>query len=279
MSVYWVLVPSLETSPEESEDEAIRHIAKYQWQDLRHERFEERHSSAYRKAVSALAAEIGGRAASAESVEDLPSTKKLAVEDREKESTDDDLGLMERIAKGEDAMPRIVELLEGVGQGIEAVGTTTAAVSEEIDSASARGQGMKAALALTNRLAHELDKPASLIEERGYEYAKELVEADAGMQAWLDLISEENEPTADHLSFLSQVVEMATASDGASVVLRELTDGARTMATYSRSLRAPIRKMQNGLNGILDGKAIVDEWGRRAEKILGDQGTPSHSSG
>src|SRR6476646_8592984 len=58
LSVYWVRVPELEENPEESPDEAIRLVAKYNWQDLRDERLEERDSSAYRKAVAALAAEL-----------------------------------------------------------------------------------------------------------------------------------------------------------------------------------------------------------------------------
>lgn len=267
MSVYWVPVPALEASPEESGDEVTRHVAKYQWQDLREERFEERDSSAYRKAVSALAAEIVSRAAGAEDIDDVPVAG-LTVAESSEESNDDELGLMDRIAKGEDAMPRITELLGEIGEGIEAVGTVTEHAGQEIDAASARGQGMKAALTLTNRLAQELDGPTSLIEDRGYEYATALVEADSAIHAWLDLIEAEEKPDDEKLTFLKQVIEMVTASDGASEVLQSLTDNARTMATYSRSLRAPVKKMRNGLNGVLDGKAIVDEWGRRASGIL-----------
>jgi hypothetical protein len=174
---------------------------------------------------------------------------------------------MERIATGEEAMLRITTLLEEIGGGIREVGERSERVSGEIDAASSRGQGMKAALALTNRLAHELEEPASLIEDRGHDYAKALSDLDPGVHAWLDLIAAQDQLDEDQLDFLQNVIEMVAASDEALGALQGLTDGAKTMATYSRSLRAPVRKMRGGLQGVLDGKAIMEEWGKRAKDI------------
>jgi hypothetical protein len=117
---------------------------------------------------------------------------------------------------------------------------------------------MKAALALTNRLAHELDEPAALIEDRGRECATALSDLDPGMHAWLDpgmhawfdLIAAQDQPDEDQREFLHQVIGMVDASDGALATLQGLTESAKTMATYSRSLRAPIRKMRSDLQGV-----------------------------
>jgi TIR domain-containing protein len=266
MSVYWVFVPALETNPEESADEAIRHVAKYQWQDLRSERFEERDSSAYRRAVSGLAAEISRRATGVEEVEDVPHKAQLVVEAGD-DHDDDELGIVERIARGEDALVRITEILGEIGVGIREVGERTAVMGSEVDAATSRGQGIKAVLASTNRLANELEGPASVIENRGHEYAKALSELDPGMHAWLDLIEEQDRPGAQQQEFLQEVIGMVAASSEAVEALEELTQGAKTMSTLSRSLRAPVRKMRNGLQGVLDGKAIIAEWGKRAKEI------------
>ena len=75
MSVHWVTVPDLETNAEDSEDELIRLIAQYNWLDLRGERLEDRESSAYRKAVVALAERLAERGELARQVADAVTAR------------------------------------------------------------------------------------------------------------------------------------------------------------------------------------------------------------
>jgi hypothetical protein len=278
LTIYWVLVPDLEVADvSEAEDEAIRAVGKYQRQDFREVRFEDRSSSAYRKSVSALASEIAERAASAETVDDLPRKRSVEL-DPVDDQADEEPGIMERIATGEVAMEKITQLLGEIGAEIEAVGQVVGESGAAIQGASKGGQGMKAVLVLTDRLARDLGDPTERIEKLGREYAKGLSELDPGVHAWLDLVEGEEEPGPEQVEYLLQVEGLAEASDGALKALGELVEGAKTMSMYSRSLRKPANMMRSGLQGVLDGRAIIEEWARRAREIRGGRELQSGGS-
>jgi hypothetical protein len=267
MPVYWASVDELETQGEDSGDEAIRAVAKYNWEDLRDERLEDRDSSDYRKAVGRLAAELAKRVTVVtESVQDVPTRS-----DSEHDPSDGDSGpgVLEHLAKSEDAMPHLTDVLNAIGAEIRDVGAIVAKAAEEADAAVARGLGVKTALSITERLAQNLNDPAGRIEEQGRDYVATLGELDPGIHARLDLIADQDERGEEQDEFLEVIGEMAEAADEALDQLGELVQSARQMGTYSRSLRAPVRKMTAGLQGVLDGRAIIAEWGRRADELRG----------
>jgi hypothetical protein len=271
MPVYWVSVPELESGAEDSNDEAIRAVAKYQWQDLREERLEDRNSADYRKAVSKLAEEIAKRAAAVtETVHDASDPEaSLGTEDEDEEL--DAPGIIDLLASSEDAMPHLTEILEEFSQQIRTIGEMVTATTEANEAASARGQGIKAALVNTEKLARQLEAPTGKIEELGRDYAATLAELDPGIHARLDLIAESGEREDEHRQFLSVTRELAQTADEALGELETLVEGARSMAKLSRSLRSPLRRMQGGLQGVLDGRAILEEWGRRATELEAEE--------
>jgi hypothetical protein len=269
MPIYWTSVPELDAgSPENSDDEAIRAIARYQRQDFREIRFEDRASAAYRKAVAELAGEIAERAASAERVQDVPVVTAAAPELSPSEEEDEEQpGIIERIAGGEDAMQTVTSIMEEIGSQIEAVGSIVQGSGGDIQAAVAQGKGMKAVLPITARLASDLDEPSARIEGLGRDYANCLAELDPAMHGLLDLVELQNEPDPEQLEFLKSLQGLVEASASASETLGELVDGAREMSTLSRALRAPLGRMRKGLQGVLDGRAIIEEWGRRAREL------------
>jgi len=267
MSVYWVSVPGLEESPEESPDEAIRLVAKYNLENLRDERLEERDSSAYRKAVSKLAAELVKQAELARQVEDVPT---VLTTEEVTESEADGPGTIERLVAAEDAMPRALALLEEIRKGLEEISEKTERISADMQAATKRGQGMKAALSLTNRLAHEISQPAENMATSGHAYGQVLADLDSGVHAQLDMIETFDEPTEENKQFLRELIEADTAALAAQAQLEELLAAAQPVASMSRSLRTPFGEMRNGLQGVLDGNAVISVWAQRAIDLLGD---------
>lgn len=269
MPIYWTSVPELDAAnPETSEDEAIRAIASYQRQDFREIRFEDRASAAYRKAVAELAGEIAERAVAAERVQDVPAALPVPPKaEQEDEEDEEEPGIIERIAGGEDAMKRVTGIMEAIGAEIETVGSTVQGSGGDIQAAMAQGKGAKAVLPITARLAAELNEPSARIEGLGLDYANCLAELDPAMHGLLDLAELQSEPDSEQKDFLKSVQGLVSASAEASVSLSELVDGAREMSTLSRALRAPLGHMRKGLQGVLDGRAIIEEWGRRAAEI------------
>lgn len=268
LSVHWVRVPELEDSPEASSDEAVRLVAKYNWEDLREERLEDRESSVYRKAVVKLAENLVERVQRVQDVQDTPgealagsrhpgSSGALAeVGSREGED-----GIIDRLAATEEAFPQALTLLNRLGERLNEVSDMTERSAGEMRAAAGRGQGAKAALSFSNRLAHELSPPASGIAAIGHEYGKVMGEIDSGIRARLDMVEEREGPLGqDDNEFLEETVGLVTAAHAAAEGLEGMLESMEPVSKLSRSLRTPLGEMKDGLLGILDGNAVMDEW-------------------
>jgi hypothetical protein len=267
MPVYWITVPALENEGVTSTDEAIRAVAKHQWRDLRDVRLEDRSSSQYRKAVSDLAEVIAKRASEVvNAVEDIPGSQPPIKFDDEDD--DAELGPLERLAAGDEAMEILTSVMDAIGRDIELVGNLAASAGESLNAAQARGQGMKRALSITEKFAQDLEDPASRIERRGRAYAELLVRLDSGLQTRFDLFEEQSEPlTEEQVQYLGELEDLATGADAALNSLEELVESVDPIAKVSRSLRNPVRKMRGGIQGILDGRAVIAEWGTRSTDL------------
>lgn len=268
MPVYWITVPALENDGINSTDEAVRAVARHQWRDLRDIRLEDRSSSHYRKAVNDLAGDIAGRASEvASSIDDLAAGPSGA-KDRSIDSEGDELGVLDRLVDGDEAMEAITGVMSRIGEDVELVGGMASSAAEEIQAAQARGQGTKRALSITERFASELNEPASRIEERGQEYADLLVRMDSSIQTRFEILEEQNGPLTDEqIDYLAELEDLARNADDALDALEELVRSIDPIAKVSRSLRAPVRRMREGLQGVLDGRAVMAGWGKRAEDL------------
>jgi hypothetical protein len=278
-SVYWVRVPALQDTPEASPDEAIKLVAKYKWESLRDERLEDRDSSLYRKSLSKLAEKLEDRARQAAEVEDIPTTTTVILDSPsaiEKGGVEvqasEDGGVLDQLAGAEEAMPRVGELLRALTTEIEIVGELTESATGDMNAAAQRGQGAKAALTVTNRLAHELAGPASAIASIGREYGQVLAEVDLGIHAQLDLIDDGGELSDANRESLREIQGLRTASVQGANGLNAMLESMEPVSKLSRSLRAPLGELKDALLGVLDGNAVIEGWGKRATDLLEEDG-------
>ena len=272
LPVYWVTVPELEEDPENSPDEAIRLIARYQWRDLREARLEDESSSMFRKSVFGLASELATRAARVTStVQDIPEEPLVATatdSTGDEEDDDDAPGMLEKVALSEEAMPEITNIMDELGRQIERINDLMLQSGEKMSAADARGQGTKAKLVLTERLARDLNGPTGEIEQLGLRYSERLNELDPGIHTLLDLAADpEVEDEEGGSEFVHVIQGLAESADETLGAFAEMMDGSRELAKFSRSLRAPLKRMRTGLQNVLDGRALIEEWGRRAQEI------------
>jgi hypothetical protein len=122
-------------------------------------------------------------------------------------------------------------------------------------------------LTFTNRLALELAEPSKGIANDGREYREVLAELDPAIQTQLSLI-EGQELTSDYEEYLRQIVGLWDAAREAQVGFESVLEGAKSASQFSRSLRKPLKEMKNGMLAVLDGNAIIEEWGQRASGLL-----------
>jgi hypothetical protein len=91
------------------QDDAIKLAKSFQWKDWTELRFEAADSPKYRRAVSDLARRLAAASALAEMVE-TTEAKLEEIQDDE----DTALGLIDQLARMEDAMPKLTSTMEGV---------------------------------------------------------------------------------------------------------------------------------------------------------------------
>jgi hypothetical protein len=266
MSVHWVTVADLETNAEASEDELIRLVAQYNWLDLRDERLEERDSSAYRKAVVALAKKLAERGELARQVADAPAA--LAAGSEADLDDEDSPGVIDSLVTTEEAIPQAGTLLSKITVEMESSGEIMREFGERVEDAGAQGKGMKFVLVLTNQLAHDLSDPSSAIGKAGREYREVLTDLDPAIHTQLDFIESQGVQTQDHQEYLQEIVGLWEASQEAQSGFESVLVAAESASSFSRSLKRPLKDMRSGMLAVLDGNAIIEEWGRKASELL-----------
>ena len=265
MSVYWVDVPELKDDPERSTDDAIRIIAKYNWEDLRQASLENRDSAPYRKAVAKLAVELAKRAASVQMVDDVPREEVPVERSADTSTVDDEVGILEQLAEGEVAQAQAIALLKEVGEKMQLINGRVEKTGAELKAAAAKGQSVKTALTLTNRLAQEIAQPSDELAKIGRDYRQVLGKLDPSIQLRLDSIEEEGIGPSDD-NWLQELEELLAVSLEMETILKELLDGVETASKFSRSLKAPLDDVRQGVLGVIDGNVFIKDWARRAKE-------------
>jgi hypothetical protein len=176
-------------------------------------------------------------------------------------------GVIESFITTEEVVPKAGALLQEITEHMESTSSMMQAFRERLEDATSRGKGMKAVLALTNRLAHELSEPSNGIANDGREYRQVLAELDPAIQTQLDLIEGQDELTSDYEEYLREIVGLWHAAREAQVGFESVLEGAESASSFSRSLRKPLKDMRSGMLAVLDGNAIINEWGGRASGL------------
>jgi hypothetical protein len=267
LPVYYVDVPDLEDSS--VEDEAMTVVRPKQREDFRGVRLEDPGSSDYRKAVDHLAAQLAERA---ERVTHTTVDVRQDDEGAKNEENGDEPGFIERMAKGEQSFQHISETLEEFAKEVERFGTLAQQANEESQATDARGAGFAGRLAVVERLAKRLREPADRIGHLGQVYASELVQSDPMVLALLEAIETEyeeysQEERTEATALAKSIEDLAAEAAPALAELSDLVDALDSGAGLSRSLRRPLRRAKEGLQGVLDGKGVIEEWARRASQL------------
>ena len=122
----------------------------------------------------------------------MPAAEDSIGEDAEIPGSDDEgAGILEQLLQGEDAQEKAVALLKQVGEKMNAINERVESTGAEIKAASARGQGVKAVLTLTNRLAKEITQSSDELSQVGREYFQVLGKLDPAIQIRFDAIEEQ----------------------------------------------------------------------------------------
>lgn len=272
MPVYWITVPELENEPQLSSDEAISLVARFQWENLRDIRLEDETSGPYRKAVARLASELANRTAFVTGPLAAAAGASVTSEHLGFEEDDDDgPGFLELAVSGEEAVAKLNQTLTDLAAEITVVGNLANRTVDQINVADRHASGAKERLRIAESFADALTGPAENIERLGHDYASVLMTLDPSVHAYLDIAgtpgATTREETIQRSEFVATILGIAQVADQSLLAIEVLIQSLKSGARVSRSLRNPIKRIQTGLRGMLDGKALIEEWGRRAADI------------
>ena len=240
LPVYYVEVPEFEQ--EEPHDELMRLFKARQWEDWRELRLEEPSSSSVLKGVQKMASKLAEIAAHVALVpEKLPASADEAEKEAEQRP-----GLIDLLAQGEEAMPRMAAEVEALGTQLEEIGMLMQEATKEVEAADARAAGFAARLTIARKLASKLDGPAERIEEHGRDYATALMDSDAAIHALLDGISDavaqgtaSPQDLKDALQFLESMRELKANADEGLASLAQFLEGLEGVSDISRDIVGP----------------------------------------
>jgi hypothetical protein len=274
LPVYYVEVPGLEE--DEPSDDAMRLISQTQWVDWRKLGLRDEGSAEFRQGLRGMAQRLAGIAERVSAVPDAVAASPAPPSGGEPgEAEESEPGVVELLVEADKAMPRFQRALDGLGQEIKRIEEVTTEWTPRLERAAAKGPGP--AMAVFGQIANALDPSAARIEELGQEYANELVTIDPAVQSLIRMVETGLQSREDATETLDGIRELNVVSGEAVSQLTELLNTMDQVASLSRDLRRPLRRMRTGLRNIVDGHEVLAEWGRRVDQLDGDSSqTPSH---
>jgi hypothetical protein len=272
LPIIYVPVDGLEG---DSSDEAKAAVGRVQWEPWTDIRLADLGSAAYREGVNRLARRL---VQITEAVSTRPAeppdesglgvsghTPPAPAGDGDSVSPgDDELGVIDKIAAAEAALPVWNETIEGMTAAMEEIAVLTTQAVGDMQASDARGEGFAGRLRVANRLAQELGVPADRLLKLSSEYASRLLEVDTGFSVLIAMLANEepDDPDEDALrsEFYSNVREMASNSRRNADELGAFLDTLEGTAGFSRELRRPIHTIRDALHRVRDGQGVIDSW-------------------
>jgi hypothetical protein len=272
LPLYYVTVPGIDAG-QPTPDEAVSLVTEHQREDWRELRLEDQASALYRQGVNRLAVKLAQIAAAVRERPDIqPGERAYAPgggSDAGEENEDAE-GIVDLLARGEETLPRMVPLIEKVGEVINSVGQLAEGATRRVEMSDQQRKGFAGRLTVSRALAKDLEQPADQLVNLGSEFASVAIDVDPAVLTLIRVV--EADPAQYSASeevreLFRSIKEMARASEEAAGSTEGFVANLDEWAKLSRDLKRPVRRMQQGLRGVMDGNAVFTEWGRLIEQV------------
>lgn len=169
-------------------------------------------------------------------------------------------GYLEKLAEMEASFESNTKVLESIANLTDEIGQITGSITSRLQKVNETGGSFGAKLALVNRLAALLQEPASRMEVLAGQFTNGLARIDPGMIYLLERIKEEEEPSAESLSFRGRVHELTnSALEGLKNTLG-FRDAVLKAGEGSRELGRVEKRLAASLQTIADSAVIFERW-------------------
>ncbi|MFJ7911485.1 toll/interleukin-1 receptor domain-containing protein [Kitasatospora sp. NPDC096204] len=267
LPIHYVDVPPLTDG--QSSDEVVSLIARRQWVDWRDLRLEDEGSQRYRRAINDLASRLKQIIDTAQVAPILSLPVTVGGPGSEVENQDEP-GFLDVMAEAEVAMPKWAETLLAISEVTREIGEKAQQATVDMGDSDTHGGGFAGRLAAAHRLKDSLEDPISRYVELSSKYSAELVAIDPGILAVIRLASEGGLVGDDARAvrdFFAVILGLVEASRETFPKLEQLLESVKIPARQSSVLRSSLNKLQSAIRQVIDGREIIDEWGRLIGEI------------
>ena len=269
LSIVYVDVPGL--LDDTTQDDAIKLVKNFQWEDWRELRFADTSSSEYRKAVAKLAQKLvdaNRRILAQESPVPADTTAPLGP-DSPGGKSGEELGLIDILATGEEALPALTETMQAIATEINRFNEFTNTATEGIKRSDEAGEGATGRRIVARTLAQNLAEPTARMLELANKYSSQMYDVDASVRTLISAAPMEtaNDPDAKTTvcEFFETVKGMAQGARFLVETLGQMAQSLTQGESLSRDLRPPIQTMKQAITILVEASSVTDEWVRAIE--------------
>jgi hypothetical protein len=178
-------------------------------------------------------------------------------------------GLLDILAESEDALPRIVDTIGGVGEVVNDLGNLAAEGSRDIEALQERGiDSARERLIVVARIAAGFEKPAAHLESLVASYEHDLFQVDRANTFLLDRFDASAEEAAPAAEYLQALVNMGETSKESFQSSEELAHNMENLGRGARVLRGPSARVALTLRRFIELNAPIARWAERARAVL-----------
>ncbi|MCP4680168.1 MAG: toll/interleukin-1 receptor domain-containing protein [Deltaproteobacteria bacterium] len=256
LPLLYVDVPSIHD--ETSQDDLINMVRTFHWEDWRELRYMDVATEKYRRGVARLASRLVDANRHAEQT-DISATA-LTVEDKVEGEIDEAPGLIDRLAKAEDTLPRWQVTLKNITRQVEIIGKIMQEATPELQKA----KGFAPKRAVARQVARRLGDPTEQIWMFGNEFASQLHDVDDGFRVIIEAapgeIEKSPESKPEMCSFFQRIRDLSAAAQKGLGSAQDMIDAIAPIEGISRDMRPALRRLRQGLTIIVEAKKVTNEW-------------------
>jgi hypothetical protein len=259
LPLHYVNVPGLYN--ETTEDELIRLLATFQWEDWRELRFSDVGSPEYRRSVAKLAEIlVDANKRAEETSTPIPAPPEGVPDD----GADELPGNIDLLARFEEMLLKLPETLNAITTNIQLIGKIMNESTSDIERANKQGKGFSARLIVARQTATRLVEPTEQIWSLTNEFASQIHDVDAGFRIIIERapteIREDPESKTHFCNFFANVRQMSGASQEAIGSIQYMVTASEPLEKMSRDLRPVLRRLKQGLTSLIEATSVSKEW-------------------
>lgn len=266
LSLRYVDFPEL--TDENTEDDLIKLVQTFQWEDWSELRFSDLKSKEYREGINRLAKRL---VKINRELEESPSAQITPIEEISFEEEDESPGILDALLNTLDRLNELPDTLSVITQEVEEVGRIMRESTEAMQRANEQGKPFGTRLAIAKRTANQLSDPTDKIFSHSNIYASQIHEIDEGYRVLINnaqmVIDLSPENKQSYCNLFESIRNMAKSSIAAVEGSKEMIRAIEPLEQLSRDLRPVMRRLKKALTIMIESTEVSKDWVELMDEI------------